>query len=151
MVGVVVAVVMSALLLVIGKRRVQRAHPRARRCWRSSWPSIVGAAAFACIAFRGLHAHPLDAEAAAPAINLTVLPLYFISGVFVPESQIPSVLRDIADRSSRSATSPQALRQPFLESGKPMKLGDLAVVAAWGLACLLIAARTFRWTPSSEG
>ena len=110
---------------------------------------IVGAAAFACIGF-AVSSIIRSSDAAAPALNLSVLPLYFISGVFVPEAQIPSFLHKIAEIFPIYHLA-AVLRQPFLESGKPMKLGDLAVVAAWGLACLLIAARTFRWTPSSEG
>ena len=94
-VGVVVAIVMSALLLLLGARRLRRADPalddaragprggrrgrRVRRASRSRSPRASRAA-----------------DAAAPATNLTVLPLYFISGVFVPESQIPKYLRDIA-------------------------------------------------------
>ena len=79
-----------------------------------------------------------------------MLPLYFISGVFVPERQIPRFLHTIAEIFPISHLA-VVLRQPFLESGDALKLGDLAVVAGWGLVCLLIAARTFRWTPASEG
>ena len=32
-------------------------------------------------------------------------------------------------------------------TGAGFEWGDLAIVAAWGVAGLLIAMRTFRWTP----
>jgi ABC-2 type transport system permease protein len=147
LVGVVVAVVMSVLLLVIGRVAYKVNIPSALGALALG--VIVGAAAFACIGF-AVSSIIRSSDAAAPALNLSVLPLYFISGVFVPEAQIPSFLHKIAEIFPIYHLA-AVLRQPFLESGKPMKLGDLAVVAAWGLACLLIAARTFRWTPSSEG
>ncbi len=57
---------------------------------------IVGAASFCCLGF-AISTRIGAADAAAPVTNLTVLPLYFISGVFVPEDQIPALLRAIAD------------------------------------------------------
>ena len=35
---------------------------------------------------------------------------------------------------------------PF-EDGSGLRLGDLAVIAAWGVAGALIALRRFRWEP----
>jgi ABC-2 type transport system permease protein len=147
-VGVVVAVVMSALLLALG-----------RLAYGVSIPSttivglilavIVGAAAFACIAF-AVSTQIRAADAAAPATNLTVLPLYFISGVFVPESQIPKFLRDIATVFPIHHLS-QALLRPFTEShGAGISGGDLLIVALWGVGALLLAARTFQWSPHAS-
>ena len=76
-----------------------------------------------------------------------VLPLYFISGVFVPEGQIPKFLHDVA------AVFPiehlaQAVREPFIQThGAGISTTDLLVVAAWGGVALLIAARTLQFSP----
>lgn len=149
-VGVVVAAVMSALLLALGDVAYGVPIP-----W-SRLPGliitvVVGAAAFVCIAF-AVSSRISAADSAAPATNLSVLPLYFISGVFIPERQIPRFLRDIA------AVFPiqhlaTALRQTFIGAHRGMGIsgGDLLVVAAWGIAALLVAARTFRWSPTSLG
>jgi len=146
-VGVVVAVVMSALLLALGALLYGVAIPHSTIIGLIL-AVVVGAAAFACIAF-AVSTRITSADAAAPATNLTVLPLYFISGVFVPESQIPKLLRDVAAVFPIYHLS-QALLRPFVEShGAGISLTDLAVVAAWGVAALLIAARTFRWSPHS--
>ena len=145
-VGVVVAIVMSALLLALGALAYGVAVPHAIVALIVA--VVVGAAAFACISF-AVSTRIRAADSAAPATNLTVLPLYFISGVFVPERQIPRFLRDIA------AVFPiqhlaKALRQPFIEPhGAGVSGGDLLVVAVWGVVALLIAARRFRWSPSS--
>ncbi len=148
-VGVVVAIVMSALLLALGAVLYGVAIPQSTMIGLVI-AVIVGAASFACIAF-AVSTRITSADAAAPATNLTVLPLYFISGVFIPEHQIPRFLHDIAVIFPVYHLS-QALLRPFVQShGAGISLSNLAVVAAWGLAGLLFAARTFRWTPYALG
>ncbi len=91
----------------------------------------------------------IPSEDAAPAItNFVVLPLYFLSGVLIPETEIPNGVLDVA--------SVFPIR-PFFEaffaawnpatSGAGFEWGHLAVVAAWGAAGLLLAVKFFRWTP----
>jgi ABC-2 type transport system permease protein len=149
LVGVVVAVLMSALLLAIGGLAYGVSIPR------STMPAlvlavVVGAAVFACVAF-ALVRLISTTEAAPPATNLMVLPLYFISGVFVPESQIPRFLHDIAVVFPIYHLS-RAVRLPFVHAhGAAVAGSDLLVLAAWGLAALLIAARTFEWSPVAAG
>jgi len=80
-----------------------------------------------------------------------VLPLYFISGVFVPASQLPDGLVTVADLLPV---------KPFVDalitvfdprtSGAGIAVGDLAVVAGWGLAGLIFAMRSFAWTPHHQ-
>jgi ABC-2 type transport system permease protein len=147
-VGVVVAIAMSALLLLIGELVYNVTIPE------STLPAlivsvVVGAAAFSCIAF-AVATRISSSEAAAPVINFIVLPLYFISGVFVPESQIPTFLRDFA---AVFPVSPLAdsLRGTITHThGTGIAATDLLLVAAWGIAGLLIAARTFQWSPRGD-
>ena len=146
-VGVTVAVAMSGLLLVIGRVAYNVKIPDDLAALAVG--VIVGAASFACLGF-AVSTVIRSSEAAAPALNLSVLPLYFISGVFVPDQQIPEVLRKIAEIFPIYHLA-VVLREPFLEAGGSLKLGDLAIVAAWGAVSLLVAARTFRWTPAAEG
>jgi len=147
-VGVVVAVVMSVLLLALGRLAYGVSIPS------SMIPGlilavIVGAASFACIAF-AIATRVRSADAAAPTTNLTVLPLYFISGVFVPETQIPKFMRDIATVFPIRHLA-QAMRRPFTGvHGTGIAGVDLLIVAAWGVAALLIAARTFEWSPRAS-
>ncbi|HEX2706841.1 MAG TPA: ABC transporter permease [Solirubrobacterales bacterium] len=144
-VGVVVALVMSALLLVIGRLAYGVRLPG------STMPGliiavVIGAAAFCCMGF-AVSTRVSAADAAAPVTNLIVLPLYFISGVFVPEDQIPSFLRHVADIFPIRHLA-QALQIPFVHThGAGIAAGDLLIVAAWGVAALAVAARTFQWSP----
>lgn len=108
---------------------------------------LVGAAAFSSLGIA--YTRLISSEDAAPAMtNAVVLPLYFISGVFVPVSQLPDGLRQIAD----------ALPvKPFVDAltvafdprtaGAGIAGGDLLVLAAWGVAGLICAVRFFVWTP----
>ena len=147
-VGVVVAVVMSALLLLIGKLAYDVRLPQSTMVGLVI-AVIVGAAAFSCISF-AVATRIGTSDAAPPATNLTVLPLYFISGVFVPEGQISTFLRDVATVFPIHHLDRALLRPITHAHGAGIAGTDLLIVAAWGVVALLIAARTFRWSPLAE-
>lgn len=107
----------------------------------------IGAASFCCLGIALTAVIP--SEDAAPAITLFVaLPLYFISGVFIPETEIPTGVLHVADlfpvrhffEAFFAAWDP-------LATGAGFEWGHLAVVAAWGLVGLVLAIHFFRWTP----
>jgi len=91
----------------------------------------------------------IPSRESAPAItNMIVFPLYFVSGVFIPESEIPSGVLHVADVFPVRHLF-DALLTGFdpATAGAGFQLGNLAVVAAWGLAGLALAVRRFRWEP----
>lgn len=108
---------------------------------------VVGAAAFCCIGLALTAAVP-SREAASAISNAIVLPLYFLSGIFIPENEIPDGVLSIAGyfpvrgffEAFFSAYSPNTI-------GPGFEWGQLAIVALWGLAGLVITLRYFRWTP----
>jgi ABC-2 type transport system permease protein len=111
---------------------------------------VVGAGAFCALGLALTVVIP--SEGAAPAItNAIILPLYFISGVFLPDEVLPVPVRQVADIFPVKHLF-QSLLTAFDPSvhGPGVAAGDIAVVAAWGIAGLLIAARTFRWTPRGD-
>lgn len=143
--SVVVAVAMSTLLLAIG-RVAYGVHVPGAGLAGVALAVVVGAASFCCIGF-AFSTRIGAADAAAPAANLAVLPLYFISGVFIPESQIPPFLRAVANAFPIRHLA-QALLDPFVHSaGAGVAAGHLAIVATWGIAGLAVAARRFAWSP----
>ena len=86
--------------------------------------------------------------AAAPAIvNATVLPLYFISNVFVRLDE-SSVLAQIGDLFPirHLANALQAVWNPVVHPFEPV---DLVWIAAWGALGLVAAVRLFTWEPRS--
>ena len=86
---------------------------------------------------------------AAPAItNAVVLPLYFVSDVFIVTDSTPRYLRIIGDVFPvRHLT--QALVRSFdpNTAGTPLPWNHWGVIALWGLAAAVVVARRFRWTP----
>ncbi|HET8976118.1 MAG TPA: ABC transporter permease [Solirubrobacterales bacterium] len=144
--SLVISVLMLALVAALGRVAYDVELPS------TTIPGIlvtlaVGASAFSCIGFALTTIIP--SEDAAPAVtNATVLPLYFISGVFIPESEIPEGVLHVADlfpirhffEAFFTAWDPST-------TGAGIEWGDLAVVAGWGLAALAIAIWRFRWEP----
>jgi ABC-2 type transport system permease protein len=108
---------------------------------------VVGAAAFSALGLALASLTP-NAEAAPAVANATILPVLFISDVFVRLDDPPkwlAILGDIFPVKHLSEAS-QAAFSPF-ETGAGFEWLDLAIVAAWGLAGALIAARFFSWYP----
>lgn len=108
---------------------------------------LVGAFAFSCLGFALTAAIPTQ-DAGPPITNVALLPLYFLSGVFIPDTQLPDGVLRFAElfpirhffQSFFAAFDPAT-------TGWGIELGHLAVVGLWGLAGLAIAMRWFRWAP----
>ena len=88
-----------------------------------------------------------NADAAPPMVNATILPLLFISDVFIPLTDAPSWLETVAKIFPiwHYAHSMLSVFDPFEPSF--YEAGNLWVVGAWGVAATLIAARFFSWEP----
>lgn len=107
----------------------------------------VGAATFCSLALAIVAAIP-NAHAAPAVVNGSILPLLFISNVFIPLHNPPGWL-DTLSRAFPIRHFADALIAAFLPySGSPaLRTGDLAFVAAWGLLGLVLAVRFFDWEP----
>ncbi len=144
--SIVVALVMAALILVIGWV-LYGAHVPARTAPALVVTIIVGAAAFCCLGF-ALASLIRDQDSAQPVTQAIMLPLYFISGVFVAATILPHWLNDIA-----TVFPVRHLAAALLVAYNPHTRGsgfsalNLLIVAAWGVAGLLIALRRFSWLP----
>ncbi len=111
---------------------------------------VVGTAACCCLGFALTAIIP--SENAAPAVtNAVALPLYFFSGVFVPDGVLPRGMQIVGDLFPVKHLF-QALLSAFdpLTKGPGIEGVHLLVLAGWGLAGLLVASRTFRWSPRSS-
>ena len=119
---------------------------------RTTMPAFVstlalGAAVFSSLGLAITVLIP-NTDAAPAVINGTVLPLMFISDVFIPPGQAPDWLIFVADIFPLKHLSEalQATFNPF-ETGIGFEPTHLAVMTIWGLAGLLIAGRFFSWEP----
>lgn len=145
-VAIAVALAMVAAIIIIGRVAFGVPFPT------SKLPgvilaSVLGAFTFCCLAFAA-SAFIGSTDAAQPILQFVTLPLYFISGVFIPDANNPKWLREIAN-----VFPVRHLAQAELQAFDPRTTAPgiawthLAVVAAWGMAGLVLAARTFRWSP----
>jgi len=147
--SITVSVLLVVLLLAIGKLLYGVAVPT------NTLPGglltvLVGAASLSCLAFAVTAFVPSE-DAAAPIANVIMLPLMFISGIFIPNSEIPAGMQDVAN-----VFPVKHLFESLLHVFDPTVTGpgfawrDLAVIACWGVAGALVAMRRFRWSPSGQ-
>lgn len=148
-VAIVSAVGVSVLLLVIGRLLYGVSLPASRI------PALlvtlaVGAATLSAVGIA--YSSLIPTFDAAPAMtNAVVLPLYFVSGVFVPTSQLPHWLAQVAGVFPIKPLN-DALFACFdpRATGDGFRLGKLAILVAWGAVSLLLASRRFSWVPRRD-
>jgi ABC-2 type transport system permease protein len=143
--SVVVAVIMLCLLSALGRLFYGVPIPWGRA------PDLlvvlaIGAASFCCLGI-ALTALIPSQDAAAPIVNALLLPLYFLSGVFVPEDELPSGVIGFANHFPIRPFF-QAVFDAYLPGNGPaLAWSHLLIVSIWGAAGLILAIRFFRWTP----
>jgi ABC-2 type transport system permease protein len=88
-----------------------------------------------------------NADAAPAIVNASILPLLFLSGIFIPfGNNTPTWIVWIA-RIFPVRHFAVGMQSGFI--GTPFDWTDVIVVAVWGLAGLLLAIRFFSWEPRS--
>jgi ABC-2 type transport system permease protein len=108
---------------------------------------VIGTLSFACIAYAvaGLIG---SVDAAQPIVQATVMPLYFISGIWIPNSNLSHGLRSIAAVFPvEHLASALHLASVHSSVGAALAPRDLLLLAVWGLAAAAVAARRFSWLP----
>ena len=82
-------------------------------------------------------------------MQLSTLPVYFISGIYIPDNALPHWLLDVAWvlPVRPLAVALQAAFVPATNHGTRFAAVPVLVVLAWGAAGLIIAVRRFSWVP----
>jgi ABC-2 type transport system permease protein len=107
---------------------------------------VVGAMAFSALGLATTAIVP-NADAAPPIVNAIILPLLFLSGIFIPLGpDAPQWMRTVGDIFPVKHFAEAGLGS-FYGPPLPFHWSDVLVVAAWGLAGLVLAARFFSWEP----
>ena len=149
---VLTAVMVEALLVVVlvGLGRIVYGVPVPGATLPGAMLALaVGTFTFCALGFA--LAALIPSEAAAPPIaNALVLPLYFVSGVFIPSELLPDGLQLVGDLFPIAHLF-EALVTAFVGDDAPgIAVGHLAAVLAWGLGGLAVALAGFRWSPRSR-
>lgn len=105
-----------------------------------------------CFAGMGVGAAALirSSEGVSAVVNLVLLPMAFLAGSFGPTRHYPPVLRAIADALPLTYFV-RIMNRVVLEGGSIFTHPwELAIVAAWGAAGVVVALRWFGWVPRSQ-
>ncbi|HXY80142.1 MAG TPA: ABC transporter permease [Gaiellaceae bacterium] len=143
-----VSLVTMAVLLAVG-RFAYGVHLPTRTIPGVAVTAVVGAAAF-CVLGYALSTAIKSADAAQPMVQAIMLPLYFVSGVFIPNVNLPSWLRHVAE-----VFPVQHLADGLHHAYDPSATGvgivwtDIGVLALWAAIGLAVALRRFSWTPAA--
>jgi ABC-2 type transport system permease protein len=109
--------------------------------------AVVGSITF-CVLGYALSTLIKNQDAAQPMTQAIMLPLYFISGVFIPNLQLPSWLRHVAE-----VFPVQHLADGLHKAYSPTVHGvgivwsDIGVLALWAAIGLGVALFRFSWLP----
>lgn len=107
----------------------------------------VGAAVFSALGIAVTALVP-NVEAAPAVVNATLLPILFVSDIFIPLDDAPSWLGRFADVFPIRHFSEAMLRTFHpATTGSGFSPGDLLVMGAWGVLGIALAARFFSWEP----
>ena len=105
---------------------------------------IVGAGCFASIGLAIAGLVP-NADAGPPIINAVIFPLLFLSGVFIVVNSSSPAWVTWVGRIFPVRHLVDAMRDSYL--GVPFHWSDIAVMAIWTVAAVVVAGRTFTWEP----
>jgi ABC-2 type transport system permease protein len=134
----------AVVIVVLGKTLYDADLP-------SDWFSLAlsyGLAAF-CFAGMGVGAASLirSAEGASAVVNVVVLPMTFLSGGFGPTRDFPEFLKAVADVLPLTYLIDIVVGVVYEGEAIWDHPRAVAVLAAWGIAGLVVAAWRFDWQP----
>jgi ABC-2 type transport system permease protein len=146
--AIAVSAAVSVVLLAVG-RAAYGVHLPSSTLPAVAVTIVAGSAAF-CVLGYALTTAIGSADAAQPTTQAVMLPLYFISGVFIPNPNLPGWLQDVA-RVFPVQHLAAALHHAFDPSvhGAGFVWGDLGMLAAWAAVGLAVALRRFAWAPAA--
>ena len=111
---------------------------------------LVGVGAFAALGM-ALASVVKSASSASAAANAIILPMAFVSNIFIQVDDAPRWIVTLGDifPLKHFAEAFQACFTPTVEA-PAFDWASLAYVAAWGVVGLVIALRRFTWEPSGS-
>ena len=147
---VVHAILIAILLVVItsafGVAFYDAEVPTGVLLWEHTVTVIVGAMAFSALGLATTAMIP-NAEAGPAIVNAIILPLLFLSGIFIPLGPNAPEWMKVVGNIFPVKHFAEAMLGSFYGPPFPFEWSDVLVVAAWGVAGLALAIRFFSWEP----
>jgi ABC-2 type transport system permease protein len=144
-----------ASIMIVFALQVASLFALGRLLKSTPWPShllslilalALGAATFAALGL-ALTGFIRSLEGSSAVVNVIVLPMAFLTGSFGPTRHYPKALRAIGDVLPLKYLV-DAINGIYLHGQELWdKPRAVAVLAAWGIAGMAVALRTFRWEP----
>ena len=105
---------------------------------------VLGSLAFGALGLL-LASRARTIEAASGLMNLTMLPMWVLSGVFFSSQRFPDLVQPIISALPLTALN-DALRATMLQGATVVQIApQIGVLAAWLLVCFPVALKLFRW------
>jgi ABC-type multidrug transport system permease subunit len=105
---------------------------------------VVSALAFGALGLL-IAARPQTIEGASGLMNLVMMPMWVLSGVFFSSQNFPAAVQPFIQSLPLTATN-DALRAVMLRGAGWNGIGiELAILGAWTVVCAALALRLFRW------
>jgi ABC-2 type transport system permease protein len=140
---VVVAVLLGFGRVVYGVKLPTSALPGI------AFTAVVGSITFCVLAY-AISTVIQNEDAAQPMVQAIMLPLYFISGIFIPNINLPNWLRHVATVFPVQHLS-DGLHHAYVPgvTGVGIVWTDIGVLAIWAGIGLVVALTRFSWLPKA--
>jgi ABC-2 type transport system permease protein len=144
--AIVISVVLVALVVGIGML-FYGVDPPADRMPAFLVALLVGAMTFCALGLAITAVIP-NADAAPAVVNGSILPLLFISNIFIPTANAPGWLTDFASLFPvvHFANALHRSFDPFV-TGSGFEVKDIIVMLIWGVLGIAFSVRYFSWEP----
>lgn len=111
--------------------------------------AVVGSITF-CVLGYALSSAINSEDSSQPVVQAIMLPLYFISGVFIPNVNLPPWLRHVAEVFPVQHLA-NGLHHAFdpATTGSGLVWSDIGVLAIWAAIGLVVALTRFSWVPAA--
>lgn len=144
--AVLTAVLLVAITAAFGATLYDAELPSGPQLVRFATVVLAGALTFAALGLSATVVVP-NAQAAPVVVNAIILPLLFLSGIFIPlEASTPEWVRTVGSWFPVIHFA-DAMRAGFYGPPFVFEWSDLLSLGVWGIAALAIGTRTFRWEP----
>jgi ABC-2 type transport system permease protein len=144
--AILISIVLVVITSAFGVAFYDAEVPTGVLLWENLVTVIVGAMAFSALGLATTAIVP-NAEAAPAVVNAIILPLLFLSGIFIPIGPDAPEWMKVVGNVFPVKHFAEAMLGSFYGPPLPFEWSDVLVVALWGVAGLLAAIRFFSWEP----
>ena len=116
---------------------------------RGTWVLLGGVCALGAFTFAAIGllvaSRPRTVEGVSGLMNLVMMPMWILSGIFFSTERFPAVMQPIVQALPLTALN-NALRQVMIEGAGVIEIaGEIAVFGGWGIVAFFAALLLFRW------